>query len=52
MNGQDIVGFLAAEFGKVIVLAVLAGVAVTLGALYGVPYLWNLVKPFLHSITA
>lgn len=29
----------------------LAGVAATLGVVYGMPWMWHLVKPWLHPVT-
>ena len=36
--------------GIVLVISVIAA-AVTAGFIYGIPWLWALIKPWIHSIT-
>ena len=35
-----------------IIIAFLAGVVVTLACVYGLPYLWEMIRPWLHTVTA
>ena len=34
------------------ILAFFAGAAMAVAAIYGVPFIWAIVKPFIHSWTA
>ena len=38
-------------FVTLLILAALMGAAVTLVAIHAVPWLWSIVKPWLHTIT-
>ena len=42
---------LAAAFRTLILGSFFVGVALTLAAVFGIPWLWRLVRPWLHAAT-
>lgn len=48
MTGSDLA---SAAAGGILAL-VLVVVALTLAAVFGLPWLWELVRPWLHALTA
>lgn len=50
-NGNDIADFYARTLAVILLMAVAAGVAITLTVVYGVPWAWEMIKPFLHEAT-
>lgn len=48
---SDITAYIAQTFLTALVIVFFCGVGVTLAVMYGLPWLWRLIKPWLHAIT-
>lgn len=50
--GRDIGSAIGGAFAAMVAAAFVLGGALAVALIYGVPWLWGLVKPWLHSVTA
>lgn len=42
---------IAESFVRLLIICFFAGISVCLVLVFGVPWLWGLIKPWLHAIT-
>jgi hypothetical protein len=49
---MDVTSYFVATFITWAAMCVAAGVAFTLFCVFGIPWLWHLLKPVLHTLTA
>lgn len=53
MNKEIQRGFISPSgIGAMLIMLIVAGVVIGAGLALGLPALWELVKPFLHRVTA
>jgi hypothetical protein len=52
MIGQDFANVIGEGIIKLVVISFAAGVALTLVTVFGLPWLWELIRPWLHGVTA
>lgn len=50
--GPEIGDYVARELFRWAVILFLLGGALATALIFGIPWLWGLIKPFLHSVTA
>jgi hypothetical protein len=51
VNGSDLASAAAAGIIAIVAVACAITAAVVVGAIYGLPWLWSLLKPWLHAIS-
>jgi hypothetical protein len=51
MTGSDLGAAVGGAILALIAVCCAATAALVVGIIYGVPWLWTLIKPWLHSIT-
>ena len=51
MDGRALGEHIAKAFMAMILAAVAVGAGVTVALIYGLPWLWSMVKPWLHGVT-
>lgn len=52
MNGRDLGNAVGGAIVGLLIVAVFLAVTATAAVIYGAPWLWSLIKPWLHAITA
>lgn len=50
-NGNDIADFYARTLTVILLLSFAVGAFLALTVVYGIPWAWELIKPFLHEVT-
>jgi hypothetical protein len=50
--GPEIGKYVAEQIASLIIVAAIVGAVIATLVIFGVPWLWEFVKPFLHQITA
>lgn len=51
LNGNDIADFYARTLTVILLLSFASGSLIALTVVYGIPWVWELTKPFLHEVT-
>lgn len=51
MNGSDLGNAVGNAIFAMLVVAIICTAAVTAALIFGIPWLWHLLKPWLHAIT-
>lgn len=52
MTGGDLGSAIGSAMVAMIIVAVVCASAITAALIFGLPWLWTLLKPWLHAITA
>lgn len=50
-NGNDIADFYARTLAVILLLSFASGALIAVTVVYGVPWAWEVIKPFLHEAT-
>lgn len=50
-NGNDIADFYARTLTVILLLSFASGALIAVMVVYGVPWMWEMTKPFLHEAT-